>query len=152
MKGKRKAPKDNEWLWSEEGRELFRTDVYKWYRDTQIARERRTQVKRRRVMFTMMRRYDAEHNKSLVRGLEMAVDAVVQGGTGHNIQFWNDVQLYGIREAYAYLEAAGLPPDPKGNLEKLLAERLLAPLPEDGPNSQREAARSLGLLGDDDEE
>lgn len=46
--------------------------------------------------------YDAEHNKSLLRELEMLIDSICYD-QGMVIQFFRDLKLYGIREAMAYL-------------------------------------------------
>ncbi len=49
-----------------------------------------------------MRLYDLEKNQNGVRNLEMLVD---QGNNGQvTKQFWRDVNIYGLREAYIYLQ------------------------------------------------
>jgi len=57
----------------------------------------------KRVTLKIMRAYDASHDSSLVRELEMAVDALTKSD-GYSVQFWRDVELYGLREALIYLK------------------------------------------------
>lgn len=50
-----------------------------------------------------LKAHDAKTDDSLVRELEMAVDMAFTS-PGYAIQFWQDVQLYGIWEAILYVK------------------------------------------------
>lgn len=57
----------------------------------------------KRITLQMLKNWDNQHDSSIVRELEMSVDAVLIDST-YSIQFWKDVELYGIREALQYLQ------------------------------------------------
>lgn len=50
--------------------------------------------------------FDEAHDTSFVREIEMTVDTYMKNN-GRNIQFWKDVQLYGIHEALMFLKNDG---------------------------------------------
>lgn len=58
---------------------------------------------KRRITLRTLYLMEDQQNRPLVRELEMAVDGCLVD-TAYAIQFWRDVELYGIREAYLYLE------------------------------------------------
>ena len=47
-----------------------------------------------------MQAWDLAHDESYVRLIEMSVDCF---GQGRSLQFWSDVNLYGLEEALLYL-------------------------------------------------
>ena len=57
----------------------------------------------KRITLRMLEEMDKRDVASRVRRLEMAVDGCVTT-TAYSMQFWNDVRLYGIREALLYLQ------------------------------------------------
>lgn len=46
--------------------------------------------------------HDQQNGDCAVRELEMAVDAALYH-SGYSVQFWRDVELYGVQEAIAYV-------------------------------------------------
>lgn len=55
----------------------------------------------RRVTLQFLQRIDSERGTSYVRELEMEVDAIPDRGAV--MQFWDDVRLYGVKEAVLYV-------------------------------------------------
>lgn len=47
--------------------------------------------------------FDREHDDCVVRELEMEVDSILNQDSGRIMQFWRDVQLYGVNEAIMYV-------------------------------------------------
>ncbi len=61
-------------------------------------------MKKKRITLAILRKYDAEHeDSSIVRALEMEADSAITA-PGYSLQFWRDVQLYGVDEAILYVE------------------------------------------------
>ncbi len=58
---------------------------------------------KKRLYLHILQKYDYDHDKSIVREIEMHVDAVLLE-TGYSIQFWTDVQTYGLQEALLFLK------------------------------------------------
>lgn len=59
---------------------------------------------KRPVNMRMLETFDAKNDTSLVRELEMAVDSITCSiDAAYGMQFWRDVALYNVREAYLYL-------------------------------------------------
>ncbi len=58
---------------------------------------------KKRWYLHLLRKYDREHNKEVVRQLEMSADANITAA-GYTIQFWNDVSTYGVDEAILYVK------------------------------------------------
>ncbi len=61
-----------------------------------------------RMLLRDLRAFEAAHEEDedlscIVRQIEMTVDSLAGYGP-HVIQFWRDVELYGLREAIIYLE------------------------------------------------
>lgn len=50
-----------------------------------------------------LKKYDADNGASVVRQLEMEADMAITS-PGYPIQFWKDVQLYGVDEAILYVK------------------------------------------------
>lgn len=57
---------------------------------------------KRRITKSVLDRYDAENDTSIVRELEMEVDSCITS-PGYGVQFWHDVYLYGVDEAILYI-------------------------------------------------
>lgn len=53
-------------------------------------------------MLHTLEKHDKDHNDSLVRLIEMKVDAF-NLESGYRLQFWRDVKLYGVDEALSYV-------------------------------------------------
>ena len=55
-------------------------------------------------------RFDMQKSESNIRLIEMLVDSCVSEinfpTPGYAMQFWQDMRLYGLKEAIAYLDAA----------------------------------------------
>lgn len=65
----------------------------------------RANKKTRRIILAHAVAHDQEHrNSSLVRGLEMAVDAATDFAPGYTAQFFVDSRIYNLVEAVIYLE------------------------------------------------
>lgn len=58
----------------------------------------------RRILKRHLEKYDVENNTSLLRELEMSVDNVLAFNQEYAIQYWRDMELYGLGEANAYLD------------------------------------------------
>lgn len=57
-----------------------------------------------RLTLNKMREYDLRFSQSSVRLMEMKVDACLRPGhANYSLQFWEDVRLYGLREAVLYI-------------------------------------------------
>ena len=78
---------------------------------------------KKRLMLNELREMDRRDEASRIRLLEMAVDNVLED-SGYAIQFWRDVELYGVREALTYLKNSRcLRPDKDlTEIEKLIME------------------------------
>lgn len=61
---------------------------------------------KKRVYLRDLRDHDLRHNDSVVRSLEMQVDAAINEA-GYRLQFWRDVALYGVDEAILYVHNGG---------------------------------------------
>jgi hypothetical protein len=57
----------------------------------------------KRIFKRDMDSYDERNDESTVRELEMLVDGCLMD-QGYAIQFWRDMDLYGLREAILYLQ------------------------------------------------
>lgn len=58
-----------------------------------------------RIRMTELEKMDERFDTSMIREIEMTVDAIVTRiNPIYGIQFWRDVQLYGIKEALMYLD------------------------------------------------
>ena len=56
----------------------------------------------KRIFFAVIRKHDLESDTCLIRELEMCVDAIIRD-QGYRIQFWRDMNTYGLSEAITYL-------------------------------------------------
>lgn len=63
-------------------------------------------MKWKRIRLVHLRAYDLEKGESIVREIEMTVDYVLRD-SGYALQFWRDVEVYGLEEAYLYLCNSG---------------------------------------------
>lgn len=61
---------------------------------------------KKRVFLRDLRDYDLRRDDSVVRQLEMQVDAAINEA-GYRLQFWKDVALYGVDEAILYVRNGG---------------------------------------------
>ncbi len=58
--------------------------------------------KQKRVTLNMLQAYDKKHGESIVRLLEMSVESLLMQ-QAYSLQFWRDVSIYGLSEAYLLL-------------------------------------------------
>lgn len=56
----------------------------------------------KRIFYRDLVAYDRKNGTSLVRELEMEVDAALTTSS-YAVQFWRDMKLYGLKEAIAYV-------------------------------------------------
>lgn len=68
----------------------------------------------KRIYRHVLRKYDLDHDKSLVRELEMHVEAIATE-PGWVIQFWRDMDTYGLKESITYLRNS----HPRGDFTSL---------------------------------
>lgn len=57
----------------------------------------------KRLFLKEMREYDQANDSNFVREMEMVVEAGLKD-SAYSIQFWDDVQTYGLREAVLYVK------------------------------------------------
>lgn len=60
----------------------------------------------KRIIMRDIERYDESTGSSLIRELEMAVDAAIRD-QGYSMQFWLDMRLYGLDESVQLLTPYG---------------------------------------------
>lgn len=63
-------------------------------------------AKKKKWYLRDLRDHDLRHDSSIVRQLEMQVDAAINEA-GYRLQFWRDVSLYGVDEAILYVHNGG---------------------------------------------
>jgi hypothetical protein len=57
----------------------------------------------KRYILSILEKHDRENDDSLVRLIEMKVDAL-NLESGYRLQFWTDVRVYGMDEALMYIK------------------------------------------------
>jgi hypothetical protein len=76
--------------------------------------------KPKKIFLRDMRQHDLAHGECLVRELEMTVDGELREAA-YSVQFWRDMELYGIDEAMDYLETANVLKDDKRGFDNVLS-------------------------------
>jgi hypothetical protein len=59
----------------------------------------------RRITLKVLESIDSRNDLFLIRGIEMTVESIcIRIDQAYQIQFWEDVRLYGLKEAIVYLD------------------------------------------------
>jgi hypothetical protein len=64
-------------------------------------------MSKKRLFLKALQDYDASHGTHFVREMEMTVESGLKD-TGYSMQFWQDVRVYGLKEAVLYLKNGDL--------------------------------------------
>lgn len=60
----------------------------------------------KRIYLHLIQKFDLKYDQSFVREIEMLVDHAIDHSS-YAIQFWRDVERYGLKEALTYLLGSG---------------------------------------------